>query len=36
MQKITQNGLKTNVILETIKFLEENIDGKLADINVFL
>ena len=36
MQKITQNGLKTNVIPETIKFLEENIHGKLADINVFL
>ena len=34
MQKITQNGLKTNVIPETIKFLEESIDGKLSDINV--
>ena len=34
MQKITQNGLKTNVIPETIKFLEEGIDGKLSDINV--
>ena len=34
--KNNSKGLKTNVIFETIKFLEENIDGKLADINVFL
>ena len=34
--KNNSKGLKTNAIFETIKFLEENIDGKLADINVFL
>jgi len=31
LQKLAQNGLNLNLSLETIKFLEGNIDGKLLD-----
>ena len=33
-QKLTQNGLKTNVRLETIELLEENIGIKLLDFGL--
>ena len=29
IQRWTQNGLKTNIRLETVKLLEENIVGKI-------
>ena len=32
-QKLTQNGLKTNIRPENVKLLEENEEKKIPDIN---